>query len=110
MAVALSLQASVRNVVRTCARVQPGELVCIAADTNTLSIALALVEAVREAGAEPVMVTMTPRRAHGNEPPRVVAAAMKAADVVIQPVTYAITHTDATQDALRAGARVLVLR
>jgi len=110
MADSVSLQESVRTVVRTCARVQPGELVCIAADTQTMPIALALVEAVKEAGAEPVVVTMLPRRAHGNEPPRVVAAAMKAADVVIQPVTYAMTHTDATRDALRAGARVLVLR
>jgi leucyl aminopeptidase (aminopeptidase T) len=53
---------------------------------------------------------MTPRRTHGNEPPRIVAEAMKVADVVIQPVTFAITHTDATRAALRAGARVLVLR
>jgi len=110
MTQSVSLHESVRNVVRTCARVQPGELVCIAADTQTMPIALALMEAVKEAGAEPVVVTMLPRRAHGNEPPRVVAAAMKAADVVIQPVTYAMTHTDATRDALRAGARVLVLR
>jgi leucyl aminopeptidase (aminopeptidase T) len=110
MAMAISLHDSVRTVVRICARVRAGELVCIAADTNTAPIAGAIAEAVREAGAEPVVVTMAPRRAHGNEPPRVVAAAMKAADVVIQPVTYAMTHTDATQDALRAGARVLVLR
>ena len=110
MAESISLQESVRTVVRTCARVQPGELVCIAADTQTMPIAMAIVEAVKEVGAEPVVVTMLPRRAHGNDPPRVVAAAMKAADVVIQPVTYAMTHTDATRDALRAGARVLVLR
>lgn len=110
MTTTVSLQDSVRNVVRTCARVQPGELVCIAADTQTMPIALAIVEAVKEVGAEPVVVTMLPRRAHGNDPPRVVAAAMQAADVVIQPVTYAMTHTDATRDALRAGARVLVLR
>ena len=110
MAVTVSLQESVRNLVRTCARVQAGEQVCIAADTQTLPIAQAIVEAVREAGAEPVLVVMTPRRAHGNEPPGIVAAAMKAANVVIQPVTYAMTHTDATREALRAGARVLVLR
>jgi leucyl aminopeptidase (aminopeptidase T) len=90
--------------------VQPGERVCIAADTNTLAIAQAIVEAVQEIGAEPVLVVMAPRKAHGNEPPRIVAAAMQAAQVVIQPVTYAMTHTDATQAALRAGARVLVLR
>jgi len=106
----ITLQESVRNVVRKCARVRAGELVCVAADTQTMPIALAIVDAVKDADAEPVLVTMLPRRAHGNEPPRVVAAAMKAADVVIQPVTYAMTHTDATQEALRAGARVLVLR
>src|SRR5207247_8679616 len=89
----ISLRESVRNVVRQCARVRPGELVCVAADTQTMPIALAIVEAVEEGGAEPVLVTMLPRRAHGNEPPRVVAAAMKAADGVIQPVTHAITHT-----------------
>src|SRR2546425_746159 len=110
MASTISLRESVRNVVRQCARVRPGELVCVAADTQTMPIALAIVEAVKEAGAEPVLVMMLPRRAHGNEPPRVVAAAMNATDVVIQPVTYAMTHTDATRDALRAGARVLVLR
>ena len=110
MATAISLQDSARQVVRTCARVRPGELVCIAADTHTAPIAHVLAQAVREAGAEPVLVVMDPRKAHGNEPPRVVAAAMKAADVVLQPVTYAMTHTDATQEALRAGARVLVLR
>ncbi|MDR7554927.1 MAG: aminopeptidase [Armatimonadota bacterium] len=110
MATVISLQDSARQVVRTCARVQPGELVCIAADTHTVAIAHVLAQAVREVGAEPVLVVMEPRKAHGNEPPRVVAAAMKAADVVLQPVTYAMTHTDATQEALRAGARVLVLR
>ena len=110
MTTAVSLEESVRNLVRTAARVRPGERVCICADTKTMSIAMALMEAVADAGAEPIVVTMQPRKAHGNEPPAIVAAAMKAADVVIQPVTYAMTHTDATQEALRAGARVLVLR
>lgn len=101
---------SARNVVRTCARVRVAEQVCIVADTKTLPIAQAILKAAREAGAEPVLVCMTPRRAHGNEPPPIVAGAMRAANVIIQPVTYAITHTDATQQALRQGARVLVLR
>jgi leucyl aminopeptidase (aminopeptidase T) len=35
---------------------------------------------------------------------------MREADVVFQPVTYAMTHTDATREAMAAGARVLVLR
>jgi aminopeptidase len=110
MSATMSLDDSVRSLVRTSARVQPGEIVCVAADTSTLPIAKAIVDAVRGVGAEPVLVVMDTRRAHGNEPPPVVAAAMRAADVVIQPVKFAMTHTDATQGALRAGARVLVLR
>lgn len=110
MAVAVSLRESVRTVVRTCARVQPAEVVVVVCDTQTQRIAEAIVEAVREADAEPVLVTMLPRAAHGNDPPAPVGAAMKAAHVVIQPVTYAMTHTDATREALQAGARVLVLR
>jgi len=106
----ISLGESVRNLVRTSAHVQAGETVCVATDTSTLPIAHAIVDAVREVGAEPVLVVMQTRQAHGNEPPRVVAAAMQAADVVIQPVKFAMTHTDATQRAMRAGARVLVLR
>lgn len=89
---------------------RPGEAVCVVADTQTRPIADYIFEAARALGAEPVLLCMAPGRTHGNEPPRVVAWAMRGADVVIQAVTYAITHTDATRDALRAGARVLVLR
>src|SRR3989304_2231492 len=53
MAESISLQESVRTVVRTCARVQPGEQVCIAAGTQTMPIAMAIVEAVHEGGAGP---------------------------------------------------------
>ena len=106
----ISVEESARRIVEVAARVRRGEHVCIVADSRTMPIGLHLVVAVQEVGAEPVLVTMLPRNMHGNEPPPVVAAAMRAAEVVIQPVTYAMTHTDATQAALAAGARVLVLR
>jgi leucyl aminopeptidase (aminopeptidase T) len=53
---------------------------------------------------------MAPRAQHGAEVPEIVATAMEGADVVFQVVTHAMTHTDATQRAMQAGARVLVLR
>jgi leucyl aminopeptidase (aminopeptidase T) len=105
-----ALHQSARNLVLGAAQVRPGEGVCIVADMQTRPIADLIFEVTREVGAEPVLVCMAPRRTHGNEPPSVVAWAMRGADVVIQAVTYAITHTDATQEALRSGARVLVLR
>jgi leucyl aminopeptidase (aminopeptidase T) len=53
---------------------------------------------------------MTPREMHGNEPPRVVAAAMLGADVILAPTTYAITHTKARLEASKRGARTVILR
>lgn len=110
MADPAALRRSAQNLLMNAAKVRRGEGVCIVADTQTRPIADVLFEVACEIGAEPVLVCMPPLRTHGNEPPRVVAGAMRAGDVVVQAVTYAITHTDATQEALRAGARVLVLR
>lgn len=104
------LEDSVRRILHGAARIRPGEEVCVVADTHTRSIAELFFEAAQAAQAEPVLVCMRPPRTHGNEPPRVVASAMRAADLVIQVVRYAITHTSATREALRGGARVLVLR
>ena len=91
-------------------RIQPGENVCIVCDTNTFSIAKVLAEACYAAEAETVLTTMTPREMHGNEPPRVVAAAMLGADVILAPTTYAITHTKARLEASKRGARTVILR
>lgn len=97
-------------IVHHSARVQPGENVCIVADTNTFSIAKVLAEASYAAGAETVLALMTPREMHGNEPPRVVASAMLGADVILAPTTFAITHTIARLEASKRGARTIILR
>ncbi|MFQ5859804.1 MAG: aminopeptidase, partial [Anaerolineae bacterium] len=106
----MTLARTAKQVVETSAGVRPGENVCIVTDTNVLSIASAIAAACHAVDAETVTCVMTPRQMHGNEPPRVVAAAMKAADVVIAPTTYALTHTDARIEATRAGVRIVVLR
>jgi leucyl aminopeptidase (aminopeptidase T) len=56
------------------------------------------------------MAIMTPRQKHNEEPPEVVIAAMKAADICIMPTTYAISHTQAAQAALKAGAKLMIHR
>ena len=97
-------------IVHHSARIQPGENVCIVCDTNTFSIAKVLAEACYAAEAETVLTMMTPPEMHGNEPPRVVAAAMLGADVILAPTTYAITHTKARLEASKRGARTVILR
>ncbi len=90
-----------------CFGVKKGESVLIVADTKTpLSIAKALFEAAGNAGCEVMIVTMLPRTRHGEEPPPVIAEAMKKADVVIAPTTFSLTHTQAKIDACKMGARV----
>ena len=85
---------------------KPGEKVLIVTDTGRpVTIARALASAVYAVGAEPVIATMVTRETHGVDPPEIIAAAMKAADAVIQPTTYALTHTDAVRNALKSGTR-----
>lgn len=96
-------------VVRTCANVQPGENVAIITDMERLPIARAIASAVEEADAVPVVVVGPVRSMDNEPPPEPVARAMAAAQVVIMPVTYSLSHTPATRLAIEGGARVVSL-
>jgi leucyl aminopeptidase (aminopeptidase T) len=50
---------------------------------------------------------MPPARIDGSEPPDSVAAAMKAADCIIMPVSKSLSHTHAARRAIENGARVI---
>ncbi|MFH1485471.1 MAG: hypothetical protein ABIH46_05310, partial [Chloroflexota bacterium] len=106
----IKLSRTAKAVVEKWAKVQPGENVCIVTDTNKLSIAEALADACYAVGAETVICIMTPRRTHGDDPPKVVGAAMAAANVVFAPISYSIGHTEARHAAVRAGARFYMMR
>ena len=99
-----------RMAVETCAAVKWSDDVLIVTDTNKETIADVLVKASREVSAETALSIMSPREMHGNEPPRMVAAAMRAADVIFAPTTFSMTHTDAMVDATGAGARAIIMR
>jgi leucyl aminopeptidase (aminopeptidase T) len=49
------------------------------------------------------------RASHAAEPPESVAAAMKAADVVLAPTVQSLSHTAARKAASEAGARIATL-
>lgn len=98
------------KLVNELAGVKSGEQVVIVTDYHTAdSIARALAVATLHAGAEPTVIVMRTRVAHGSEPPETVTAAMEKADVVFQPVSKSIAHTSATKRIREAGARVIVL-
>jgi len=100
------MKKAARIVVENCLGIKPAEEVLIITDGQTRRIGEALSSAARDLGAEAVLVDMLEREAHGFEPPRVVAQAMKMADVVIAPTSKSLTHTKARREATESGARI----
>lgn len=98
-----------RTIMDDCVAIKKGEKLCVVTDAAKVHIAEVLIAAGIERGAETVLLVMEPRAKAGQEPPAAVAAAMKAADVVLCPVGKSITHTFAVKEAAKAGARILVM-
>src|SRR3990172_10647180 len=88
--------------------IKPGENVLVVRDTRSgeFSGVDALLEAVLSAvhltGAEPQIMSYVTRPLAGMEPPKVVAEAMKSADVVIIMSTLSIFQTVAATEKLSA--------
>jgi len=91
--------------------IKKGERILIITDTDRpRTITEALAYSASSYGGELIIVIMNPQNVGGEEPPAPVAAAMKEADVIINQATFSLTHTLATREALRKGARIANLR
>jgi len=104
--VSTELDRAIRTVVRQCMGVNPGEEVLVVCSPVTEEIgALMRIEAQGD-GADATLAVMSERDSAAAEPPRAVAAAMAAADVVLSPTIQSISHTAARKEASEAGVRV----
>jgi leucyl aminopeptidase (aminopeptidase T) len=100
------LDRAVKTVIRQCMGIQPGEDVLVVCNQVTEEIgALMRIEAQGE-GADATLAVISERESAAAEPPRAVAAAMAAADVVLAPTIQSLSHTDARKVASEAGVRV----
>lgn len=97
------------GVLTSCLAVKPGEEVLIITDDSRKEIGEAIYEAAGNLGCEKLLMVMTERELSGEEPPKAVAEAMKAADVVIAPTAKSLTHTNARIEAAKAGTRVATM-
>jgi leucyl aminopeptidase (aminopeptidase T) len=86
--------------------VKPGETVLIVTDTGKIHIAEAFAYASNVKEAVTTIAIMEPIGKHGKEPPKPIAEAMKAADVILIPTTRSLSHTDARREATKCGARI----
>ena len=106
----MSLKKSTHTILKICMAIKPGEVVLIITDTATHpSIAGTLYDIAGELGCDPILMTMEPREVHGREPPKAVAEAMAAADVVLVPTSKSLTHTQARINAKMAGVRIATM-
>lgn len=88
---------------------QPGERLVIVYDETTLRIGESLFLAGCDLGAKAAAIRIPALARNGMEPDEIVAAAMKAADVVVAPTGASLTHTQARKNACAAGARVATM-
>jgi leucyl aminopeptidase (aminopeptidase T) len=103
------LDSAVRTVVRQCMGVTAGEEVLVICNPVTEEIgALMRIEAQGD-GADATVAVISERESHAAEPPRPVAAAMAAADVVLAPTIQSLSHTAARKAASDAGVRIATL-
>ena len=100
------MKEAARIVVQDCLGVKKSEEVLIIVDEKSRRIGKALFDAAKSLEAEAVLIEMLEREAHGSEPPRMVAEAMKSADVIIAPTSKSLTHTKARVEANKSGARI----
>jgi leucyl aminopeptidase (aminopeptidase T) len=103
------LDRAVSAVVRDCLAVREGEEVLVICDPRTQRIGERLRDEAAELGAEAVAAIISERPSHGAEPPRTVAEAMAASDVLIAPTSQSLSHTAARKRATDAGARCATL-
>ena len=100
------LDRAVKTVVRQCMGIAPGEEVLVVCNPVTEEIgALMRIEAQGE-GADATLAVISERESAAAEPPRPVAAAMSAADVVLAATIQSLSHTAARKAASDAGVRV----
>jgi leucyl aminopeptidase (aminopeptidase T) len=103
------LDRAVQAVVRECLAVKEDEEVLVVCNPATQGIGDRLREESAEAGADAVLTVISERASHAAEPPRTVAEAMAAADVVMAPTVQSLSHTAARKRASDAGARCATL-
>jgi leucyl aminopeptidase (aminopeptidase T) len=96
-----------RKLVEEAAAVKSTENVLIVTDFNMIDIAKVMAIAVYERSRNLVVSIMEPRRYHCEEPPLMVANAMKEADVIFAPTTFTLGATKARLEATDIGARVV---
>jgi len=100
------LDRAVNSLIRDCLDLSPGEELLVICNPSTEELGALLRIHAQGEGGEATLAVISERDSHAAEPPRTVAAAMLAADIIAAPTIQSISHTEARRKASEAGARV----
>lgn len=104
------LETGIARIVRHNGELTAGETVAIISDPPLAEIADCLEKAVEAISPGNVKrMTIPTRQTDGEEPPPEAAAIMREAKVIFSPVSRSITHTKAMKEALKNGARAVLM-
>ncbi|PAD40327.1 aminopeptidase [Terribacillus sp. 7520-G] len=98
-----------RNALISSLTLREEETLLIVTDDSKKELAEALYAAGRSIGAETLLLIMQDREKSGQEPPSVIAEAMKHCDAAVCITEHSLTHTQAKKDAVAAGVRVATM-
>lgn len=98
-----------KGILISCLDATVGESLLVITDDTRTEIGEALYQAGKALGLEAMLMVMKERELNGEEPPKAVAEAMKAADIVVAPTAKSLTHTNARIQAAAAGTRVATM-
>lgn len=105
----LEIERGARIVLKECMGIKEKEKVLIVTDTVKKRIGEALFKVSAELQTETMLLIMLARTHDGEEPPELVAEAMKHADAVICPTQFSLTHTQARKRACEEGSRIATM-
>ena len=91
-------------VVNDCLAVKKNERVAVITDRHCRVVGASLWLALKRK-TDPLLIEISPRKIHGEEPPAQVAEVIKNCDVFIMPTSCSLTHTHARINANKKGAR-----
>jgi len=100
------LDRAVSTLIRDCLDLKPAEDVLVICNPITEELGALLRINAQGEGGEATLAVISERESHAAEPPKPVAAAMLATDVIVAPTIQSISHTEARRAATEAGIRI----
>jgi leucyl aminopeptidase (aminopeptidase T) len=103
---AMDIQKGAKIVISECLGAKAGESFLVITDPAKQEIGRALYSTALELGLAAHLLLIPETGTDGAEPHPLTAAAMRAADIVVCPTAFSLTHTEARKAAVAAGARI----